>query len=192
MSDNDDLQSNTPELAAADEADDLTQALADLADFVKPLAREEKIGIDLFYYLLLLWAAFHVYPLDPPPDSTGEGGAKIIPVEGGFPIFDYGDCLSVSPGEDYGSYCTGRLIISAQAMIDLLAERGVVKVGFLGHDIARRAAWMECVDQNIEILNYEPSEFDKAVRYRVMEARKQAEKVRRKIPLSSAQRPEME
>lgn len=173
------------------EDQDIANTLAELADLVKPIAGEGKISLDAFYYLLLLWASFHVYPLEPPPEGGSGGGAKIIPLENGWNIHDYGDCLSTSPAEHYGSYCTGKLIITAQHMIDILAKRGVTKVGFLGHDVARRAAWVECVDQNIEIINYEPSIFDIEVRNRILAARKKAGKIRKKIS-SANQRPELD
>lgn len=179
------------------EDQDIANTLAELADLVKPIAGDGKISLDAFYYLLLLWASFHVYPLEPPPDGGGEsggeggGGVKIIPLENGWNIRDYGDCLSTSPGDQYGGYCTGKLIITAQHMIDILAKRGVTKVGFLGHDVARRAAWVECVDQNIEIINYEASIFDVEVRNRILAARKKAGKIRKKIT-SINQRPELD
>jgi hypothetical protein len=172
------------------ENQEIANTLAELADLVKPIAGEEKIGIDAFYYLLLLWASFHVYPLDPPPDTTG-GKAKIIPLASGWNAFDYGDVLSASPGEHYGNYCTGRLIESAQEMIDILAKRGVKKVGILGHDIARRAAWIECVDQEINIINFEPTDFDQEVRYRIIQERNRAGKIRKKLS-PTGQRPEIE
>lgn len=160
--------------------DDLSQSLAELAELIKPISNEKKFGIDAYFYLLLLWASFHVYPLEPPPDTTGFKKPKIIKVEGGWTVFDYGDSLSTSPGEDYGSYCTGKLIRTAQEMIKILESRGVTKVGFLGHDVARRAAWIECLEHNIAIINYEPTDFDWDIRYRIAEMRKKTEKIKQK------------
>lgn len=161
---------------------DLGRSMADLAQLVKPLASEGKLSMDAFFYLLLIWGSFHIYPLEPPPDTSGSGGgAKIIPLDNGRNIFDFGDCLSTSPGEDYGSYCTGKLITATQEMIDLLVKRGVTKVGFLGHDVARRAAWIECVEHNIAIINYEPTDFDWEVRYRIIEARKKAQTIKKPV-----------
>lgn len=161
--------------------DELNRSLAELAELVKPIATEGKVGIDAYFYLLLLWASFHVYPLEPPPGSSSSEPAKITTSDSGWKIFDYGDCLSTSPGENYGSYCTGKLITTAEEMIRMLAQRGITKVGFLGHDVARRAAWIECLEHNIAIINYEPTDFDWEVRFRILEARKAAEKVRQRV-----------
>jgi len=159
--------------------EDIDRALADLADLVKPIATEGKISIDAFFYLLLIWSSFHVYPLEPPQEAFPDG-AKVIPFKEGWQIVDFGDSISTSPGEYYGSYCTGRLINTAIQMIELMAQRGITKIGFLGHDVARRAAWMECLDHNISIINYEPTDFDWEVRYRILEDRKKSDKRRQK------------
>ena len=96
---------------------------------VKPMAGDIQIGIDALYYLLLLWGFSQIYPLEPPQEESS-GGATIIPVDNGWDIFDYGDCLSTSPGEHYRSYSTGKMINTSQEMIELLVKRGVTKVGF--------------------------------------------------------------
>lgn len=161
--------------------EELSFALSELAKMVKPMAGEVKIGIDALYYLLLLWGFFQIYPLEPSQESDSSGGATVIPVDNGWDIYDYGDCLSTSPGEHYRSYCTGKMINSTQEMIEILVKRGVTKVGFLGHEIARRAAWIECVEHEIEIINYDPTDFDQAIRQRILERRKLSAKARQKL-----------
>lgn len=180
MADSSDIESQS--------AASLANALAEIAELVKPIAAEEnKISLDAFYYLLLLWGGIHIYPLEPPPETLPGGGgesgiAVVIPLENGWKIFDYGDCLSASPGEEYGNYCTGKLITAAQEIINMLIIRGVTKVSMLGHDIARRAAWIECYEHGIEIINYDPTDFDWQARARIIEAREAARKKAVKKP----------
>lgn len=162
--------------AAAD--DEITRALAELAELAKPIASDARISLDALYYLLLLWSSFQVYPLEPASERYANGDIKIITSPTGWKIFDYGDCLSISPGEFYGSYSTGKLITVAQEMIEILAQRGITKVGILGHDIAKRAAWITCLEHEINILNYEPSDLDWEIRYRILEERKKAGKIK--------------
>ncbi len=151
----------------------LDAALTDLADLLKPAPLNETIE-EYVYYLLLLWASFQVYQLEPyVEDEGGEGGggAKIIPLNNGRIIADYGYYLSSSPGDDYGNYCTGKLIDAAKEMIAIVAKRGAIKVAFLGHPIAQRAAWIECLERGIEVTNFEASEVDYMTRQRVQKLR---------------------
>lgn len=170
----------TPQEQPSEGMEELSFALSELAKMVKPMAGEVQIGIDALYYLLLLWGFFQIYPLEPSQEEKS-GGATVIPVTDGWDIFDYGDCLSTSPGDHYRSYCTGKLINTSQKMIELLVKREITKIGFLGHEVARRAAWIECLEHDIEIINYEPTDFDWAIRQRVIEARKKAGKHVRKL-----------
>lgn len=155
--------------------DAINKALAEISDLAKPVTDDTKISLDAFYYLLLLWASFHVFPLEPSTDPFPQG-PTIIPLDNGLEIYDYGDTLSVS--QHYASYCTGKIITAAQEIIKLMAQRGVTKLGFLGHEVARRAGWMECLEHEIKIINYEPSDFDWEVRRRILEAREKAKKTK--------------
>ncbi len=170
------------------ETDLLQQALAELEAAIRPLEKEADINptFDLtqfYYYLHLIWAEFHIYILD--PFGGGEGAAsdtaKIIPLENGRKIFDYGFALSTSVGEDYGSYCQGRLYEAIEAMVAMLAQRGVKKVSFIGNSVAMRVAWMACVDQQIETANYEPGYDDIATRNRVLALKEKARKLTQEL-----------
>ena len=158
----------------------LERALAELAEVIQPLTGNIDIS-NFVSYLYLIWGDFAVYPLETSEDSGSESGSgsieikKVISLENGRKIFDYGYCLTTSPGEDYGSYCSGKTIEAAQKMIAILAERGVTKLGFTGSSLtAKRAAWIDCLECGIEVVNYMPSEADYYVSERVVEMRKQA------------------
>jgi hypothetical protein len=163
------------------EEDSLADALSDLAELVKPLrlllSPELRAGLS---YLLLLWGAFYVYPLEP-ETSAYPKGARIITLEGGWKIFDYGDYLATSPGEHYGVCSTRNLIDTSQKMIALLEEKGVTKIGILGHPIAQRAAWMDCLIKNIEVINYEPTAEDWNCREHIVAAQAKAAEERAKL-----------
>jgi len=171
------------------EADLLQQALAELEEAIKPL--EENIlsgsnldNADLTYYvayLYMLWAEFHIYILEPfagGESGSSDGTAKIIPLDNGRKIFDYGYALSTSVGEDYSSYCQGKLYETIQEMIAILAKRGAKKISLIGHSLAMRVAWVECVEHQIEIANYEPSDMDFRIRERLRTIKEKAKKLK--------------
>lgn len=152
-------------------------SLEQLSELIKPLTVDE-VQLIHFYYLLLLWASFRVYQIDPMADGEGDedggiydGVPKVILLTNGRKIYDYGYCLSTSTGEDYGSYCTGKLIEVAQEMIHILDKRGVKIVGFAGHDIPKRAAWIECLETGIEVSNFYPDEYDWYLRDKIRKIR---------------------
>jgi hypothetical protein len=154
----------------------LSQALAELADLVEPLGLDYKNKMAL-YYLLLLWASLRVYQLEPYIESDEEGGeAKIIPLENGWKILDYGYYLTTSPGENYGTYCTGKLIQAAQTMIDIMAKRGAKRIGLLGNSVATRAAWMQSEDLGVEVNNYYPTDADYELLNKIRAFRAEAKK----------------
>lgn len=144
----------------------LAQTIAEIGQLLQPLTNEAQYEV-AFYYLLLLWGYFQVYPLTPDKDYTSEESlkqpvihaAKITQIEQGLKIFDYGYCLTTSTGEFYGSTSTGRLIEATQRMISMLAERGVTLVSFIGHPVAQRAAWIECMGYGIDC-NFDPTNDD--------------------------------
>lgn len=170
------------------EGDVLGRALDELAALVNPHTSHTKLYIEI-YYLLLLWASLRVYQLEPYVESgSDDEHAEVIPLANGWKIFDYGYYLVTSPGENYGTYCTGKLIETTQHMIDILAKRGVTRVGLLGNGVARRAAWMECEDIGIEVNNYYPTESDKQLLQKIKKFREEA-KQRRAMAAEEKRRP---
>ena len=97
----------------------LAQTIAELGQLLQPLSNDAQYEV-AFYYLLLLWSTFQVYPLEPEMDYTTAESvvlihpAKITQIEQGLKIFDYGYCLTTSMGEFYGSTSTGRIIQASQ------------------------------------------------------------------------------
>lgn len=143
---------------ASSSHDALDNALSELAGLIKPLANDLQT-LRSFYYLLLMWASFHIYQIEPFPKPYADEENQspvIIPLSNGWQIVDYGYMLSASPGANYGTYCTGKLIETAREMVRMLASRDVTKVGFSGHEIAKRVAWMEAVEYQIVVQNYQP------------------------------------
>jgi len=169
--------------------DTLSGALAELASLVKPLTSEYKETIGL-YYLLLLWSSIQVYQLKPyidsGDDSDGEGLPEIIPLANGWKIFDYGYYLASSPGDNYTTYCTGKLIETSQAMVDILAKRGAKQLGLVGNYIATRAAWMESENLGLEVSNYYPTTTDYALLKKIRKLRAEA---RAKLEVEEVRRP---
>lgn len=170
------------------EGDTLGDALDELAALVNPHTTRGKLYVEI-YYLLLLWGSIRVYQLEPFVESGTESeAAKIIPLENGWKIFDYGYYLMSSPGENYGTYCTGKLIETTQEIVNLLAKRGASRVGILGNSIARRAAWMECEDLGIQVNNFYPTESDLLQLQRIRKLRAEA-KQRRALAAEEVRRP---
>jgi hypothetical protein len=172
----------------------LEQALAELASLVGSAADSKAFEItrDQVYYLLLLWAPFHVYPIKPyPADFTAGAEPRIQTLASGWKLIVYNDSVSASPGENYGSYCTGPLIAAAEEMVRMMAEKGVKNVALLGHQIAKRAAWMECFERNMEVANFGPSSDELAIITRIRQLRAEARKESAKAALTATeQRPE--
>ena len=138
----------------------------------------KKVGLD---HLLQVWQWFEVYHVNPyvPPyfamdpeeygeegDEGGEGGSgvKIIDLENGLQIYDFGDYLATSAGtdENYGPLANGRLFRTVQQMMDILKERGAQEVAFGKDcvDAAKLYAWKEAVEANIKVIGYEPTQDD--------------------------------
>lgn len=150
-----------------DNEDPLGQALSELAQLIKPLVVDAR-SLESIQYIISLWSTFRVYQLDPParpwPKGEGEEGFagrfKIHSLDNGWEIFDYGFYLVTSVGKNYGTYCTGKLLETTVAMIDILAKRGARELSISGNDVAKRAAWMKCLESGITISNYFPTEAD--------------------------------
>lgn len=169
------------------EGDTLGDALDELAALVNPHTTRGKLYFDV-YYLLLLWASIGIYQVEPMVEAGKEEAVKIIPLENGWKIFDYGYYLMSSPGENYGTYCTGKLIETTQEIINLLAKRGATRVGALGNSIAKRAAWMQCEDLGIQVDNFYPAESDLLQLQRIRKLRAEA-KQRRALAAEEVRRP---
>lgn len=171
---------NTP----ADDAK-LNAELDELYERIAPFTPDADIT-QYVYFVLLLWASFRVYQLEPPVEAIKEK-PDIIKISNGRFIFDYGFYLSTSSGEDYGSYSTGKVIEAAQEMMSMLASRGATKVAFAGHTIPQRAAWVECIDHNIES-NFYPQSWDWDICERILRMRKEAKSAQ--VRLTGEKRPE--
>ena len=134
----------------------LDELFAQLAE----ITQNSDINQQAYLYLLLLWGYFEVSIQD---GTEGEGSETttfikptIIQVEQGYQIFDYGSHLKTSAGKYYGSYTTGRLLVTVREMIRLLSERGAKKIQFTGLDAAKRFAWLECEKFKIKVINFTP------------------------------------
>lgn len=156
-------------------SEDLSQALAELANLINPLTSDYKNKLDI-YYLLSLWASLRVYQIEPYIESTDAQDAKVISLENGWKIIDYGYYLATSPGENYHTYCTDKLISTVQEMMHILAGRGVKQVGLLGNSVAMRAAWMEAQNSGIAVSNYYPSAEDYALLDKMRKLRAESKK----------------
>jgi len=148
--------------------DPLGQALSELAQLIKPLVVDAR-SLESIQYIISLWATFRVYQLDPVvrplPKGEGEEGGfagrfKIHSLDNGWEILDHGFYLVTSVGKNYGKYSTstGQLIETTVAMIDILAKRGARELSISGNDVAKRVAWMKCLESGITISNYFPTE----------------------------------
>lgn len=178
--------------------DSLEKALAELASLV-PVETSNISELPYINwlaqipFLLLLWASLRIYQIDPYVETDdGKGGdssgsdIKIIQLENSHKIYDCGYFLSTSPGEEYNSYCTSKLINATQKMVAMLVSRGARQVAFAGHEIAQFAAWIECAENNIEVTNFHPNDVDEKKRERI---RKLREETRRKKVMEIGQRP---
>lgn len=126
-----------------------------------------------YQFLLLLWNYFEISMLEEDNESDGgEGGSykkypnrpNIIQVEKGYQIFDYGTLLKTSSGKFYGSYTTGRLLTTVNAMIELLVQRGAKRVKIDGLAAAKRFAWIQCENKAIDVINFQPDTKEKTLR----------------------------
>lgn len=111
-------------------------------------------------YLLQKWGFFILYIVDPHIPVLA-GPPAIIPVENGYPIYDYGSYLATSPGEDIigNSNSTLKLLVTVSTMTQLAVEAGAKEVAFSGHEIAKRKAWfdLEAFHKDITtVINFSP------------------------------------
>lgn len=145
----------------------LDELFAQLAE----ITQNSDINQQAYLYLLLLWGYFEVTIQDGSDgDSSGStmlSKPNIIQVEQGYQIFDYGTHLKTSAGKHYGSYTTGRLLVTVREMIKLLSERGAKKLQFSGLDAAKRLASLECEKYKIKVTNFTPDNKTQILRDRL-------------------------
>lgn len=144
----------------------LEELFAQLAE----ITQNSDINQQAYLYLLLLWSYFEVSING--TEESGTGGSilskpSIIQIEQGYQIFDYGTQLKTTAGIHYGSYSTGRLLVTVREMIKLMSERGAKKLQFAGIDIARRFAWIECEKYKIKVTNFTPDNKTQILRDRL-------------------------
>jgi len=161
---------------------DMNQLMRKLVD---PQLTDKHHYLKNIYYLWALWADFHLHitrPIIEPRDVVRIIKPKVDDkgvVENVYPIFDHGNVLSTSRGEDLvrGLRCMGKLYNTIEKMIRLLLgrvsayiegdeeegggseeERKGVAVAFRGHELAQRKAFVAIttLDKNIEVVNFEP------------------------------------
>lgn len=122
------------------------------------LSKDSDINPQAYSYLLLLWGYFEI---SVPSEGDTSGPAKLskpnrIQINESYQILDYGSHLKTASGKHYGSYSTGRLLLTVREMIKLLSERGAKKIQFAGLDAAQRFAWLECEKYKIKVTNFMP------------------------------------
>lgn len=117
-----------------------------------------------YLYLLLLWGYFEVSMPETQENNNSKAGsnplttrsaAKLIQIENGYLVHDYGSYLKTSAGEYYASYTTGRLLNTVKAMLHLLIQRGAKQLQFDGLAVAKRMAWIECEKYQIKVSNFQ-------------------------------------
>lgn len=166
---------------------DMNQLMQKLVD---PKFTDKRHYLKNIYYLWALWADFHLHITRPVIEARG--AVRIIQptvdssgaVENVYPIFDYGNVLSASRGEDLvkGLRCMGKLYNTIEKMIRLLLgrvsayleidedeggssaeERKGVAVAFRGHELAQRKAYVAItsLNKNIEVVNFQPGAWAK-------------------------------
>lgn len=137
----------------------------------------QKVGLE---HLLSVWQWFEVYHLNPyvPPyfslpkaeydkkedDEGGEtgGGFKTIEVKKLFKIFDFGDYLATSAGEQVGPLAYGKLLRTVDKMMGMLEKRGATDIAFGNRcfEPAQLYAWQQAQERNIKVHNFTPTAED--------------------------------
>lgn len=133
-----------------------------------------KLGLE---HLLRVWQWFEVYHLNPyvPPyfslsaeaynnkdeEEGGEGGDgfKIITIEKCFQIYDFGDYMATSAGDDYGSLALGQLLRTVDRMMEMLEKRGAEEIAFGKSCIepAKLYAWQKAMLAGMKVFDYNPT-----------------------------------
>lgn len=125
------------------------------------ITQSSDINQQAYLYLLLLWAYFEVSMDDGNEGGDASGSIAyskpyIIQIGQAYQIFDYGTHLKTAAGKNYGSYSTGRLLVTVREMIKIMSERGAKKLQFAGLDAAQRFASLECEKYKIKVTNFTP------------------------------------
>lgn len=145
----------------------LDELFAQLAE----ITQSSDINQQAYLYLLLLWGYFEVSMQDGTEgDASGSislSKPNVIQIAQGYKIFDYGSHLKTAAGKFYGSYTTGRLLVTVREMIKLLSERGAKKLQFSGLDAAKRFASLECEKYKIKVTNFTPDNKTQILRDRL-------------------------
>lgn len=109
---------------------------------------------------------FNIKNADDDDGKGGKGGKtgfKMVDfLDSTLKVFDFGDYLSTSAGEDYGLITTGRVIRTAEKMIDLLHKRGATEIAFAKECLApaKLAAWAKAVGLGMNVFDYKPEAED--------------------------------
>ena len=152
----------------------------EISALMADLSTEQIAQLEDVYYLWICWGDFHLYITQPyveehfPPVIIPPAyDAKTKKTEFVYPIFDYGNRFSTSPGEELakGGRSTGKLLKTVEKIMALAIARGKerttgdalpdIRVAFLGLDIAQRKAYKLCLDaeENVIVTNFEPGEW---------------------------------
>ena len=143
------------------------------------LSSEQIAQLEDVYYLYICWGDFHLTITKPyfdeqlPPTVIPPAvDKKTKQLEDVYPIVDYGNRFSTSPGEELaiGGRATGKLLNTVEKIISLAIARAKqgssdpvpeIRVAFLGLDIAQRKAYKLCMDavENVLVTNFEPGEW---------------------------------
>jgi hypothetical protein len=146
-----------------------------------PIERKKflkKLELD---HLLGVWQWFEVYQLNPyvPPyfslpkkdydkkeeegdtGSTGDGSRE-VKIKKLMVIYDFGDYLATSAGEEVGLLAYGRLLKTIDQMFNMLEKRGATDIGFAKDcfEPAKLYAWQKAQERNIKVHDYSPTAED--------------------------------
>ncbi len=149
-----------------------------------------KLGLE---HLLNAWQWFECYQLGPyvapytamekvaytaldnlPPSIQGRGkveikdGYRIIKMKGALTIYDFGDYLATSAGDqdNFGSTATGMLLKSVELMLETMEERGANQIAFDDHclDAAKVLATVLATEKDMLVYGFDiPAEQKKAL-----------------------------
>lgn len=143
---------------------------------VDPIEKERfmrKIELD---HLRRVWQWFEIYHLSPyiPPyfalqedkeDEGGKGGdsggdVRIIEIQKCFKVYDFGDYLATSAGEEYGPLSIATLLRTTDKMVNILHERGAKEIAFGKQCIepAKLFAWTRALSLGMAVFDYKPTE----------------------------------
>lgn len=175
----DDEQNDNPELT---EEEDYALEMAHLTERLNnlnPFADDIEL-VDAINYLWTLWSDFHIsvsLPFIPYQEKATiiepDVDSKTKQVEQVYPIFDYGNKMSTSRGEDLilGHRTMGKLYNTIEKMIGLMVKRikehqlpeggdtqPEARVAFAGHELGQRKAFESVInlEENVVVTNFDP------------------------------------